>query len=71
MTVADYDKKVRENITKDYRKLPAGAADEVTREAAQIAREYGQEDRIDVSTEDEAFITIKDHKEFFSWKSRM
>ena len=68
MIVADYDKKVRENITKDYRKLPAGAADEVTREAAQIAREYGLEDRIDVPTEDEAFITIKDHKDSFPGK---
>ena len=40
----------------------------MTKEAAAIARKYDLEDRIDVPTEDEAFITIKDHKDNFPGK---
>ena len=39
--------------------------DEVTKEAAAIARTYDLDDRIDIPTEDEAFIAIKDHKDYF------
>ena len=34
-------------------------------EAANLARSYDLEDRIDVPTEDTAFITVKDHKDSF------
>ena len=36
--------------------------DEVTKEAAAIARTYNLDDRIDIPTEDEAFITLKTTK---------
>ena len=64
----EYDKLMMDNITKDYRKCPRSEVDKVTREAASIARMYNLEDRIDAPTEDEAFITIKDHKESFPGK---
>ena len=38
---------------------------EVTEEDAAIERTYDLDDRIDIPTEDEAFITIKDHKDSF------
>ena len=65
MSTEQYKKKMRETITKDYRKCSISDVDRCTREAATIARELNLEDRIDVPTEDEAFITIKDHKDGF------
>ena len=64
----EYNKLLIDNITKDYRKCPRRDVDKVTREAASIARSYELDDRIDAPTEDEAFITIKDHKESFPGK---
>ena len=65
MDADSYKKKVLENITTDYRKCPRMKANEVTSEAAEIARKYQLEDRIDIPTEDESFITVKDHKAGF------
>ena len=65
LPVNDYKKYVLENITRDYRKCERKDVDKVTKEAAKIARNYDLDDRIDTPTEDEAFITIKDHKSSF------
>ena len=65
MSVDEYNKKLKDNITRDYRKASRSDVDEVTKEAAAIARTYDLDDRIDIPTEDEAFITIKDHKDSF------
>ena len=65
MNVDDYKKKVKENITKDYRKCPRSNFEDVIREAAVIAKSLDLHDRIDAPTEDEAFITVKDHKDSF------
>ena len=65
MSVNEYNKKLKDNISRDYRKASRSDVDEVTKEAAAIARTYDLDDRIDIPTEDEAFITIKDHKDSF------
>ena len=65
MSVTEYKKQVKNNITKDYRLCPRSDLDQVTREAAEIARELDVADRIDIPTEDEAFISVKDHKDSF------
>ena len=56
---------MKNNITKDYRKCPRSDLEQVTREAAKIARDLDVADRIDIPTEDEAFISVKDHKDSF------
>ena len=63
MSVDKYNKKLKDNITRDYRKASRSDVDEVAKEARAIARTYDLDDRIDIPTEDEAFITIKDHKD--------
>ena len=68
MDVADYRKKVIENVTKDYKKSSWADLDQVTKEAASIARKFDLADRIDIPTEDQCFITIKDHKKSFPGK---
>ena len=65
MSTEQYKKKMIETITKDYKKCPRSDVERCTREAATIARELNLEDRIDTPTEDQAFITIKDHKDGF------
>lgn len=60
-----YKKKMVECISTTYKKCPPNTALKVTKEAAKIARSYGLEDRIDIPTEEEAFLLIKDHKESF------
>ena len=60
MSADEYNKKLKDNITRDYRKAFRSDVDEVTKEAAAIARTYDLDDRIDIPTDDEAFITIKD-----------
>ena len=65
MKAEEYKKKAIENITKDYRKCPKSDIDKTMNEAANLARSYDLEDRIDVPTEDTAFITVKDHKDSF------
>ena len=59
---------IKNQETRDYKKCPKTKADEVTAEAARIARTLDLADRIDAPTESEAFITIKDHKETFLCK---
>ena len=65
MKADEYKKKAIENITKDYRKCPKSDIDKTIKEAANLARSYDLEDRIDLPTEDAAFITVKDHKASF------
>ena len=65
MPPEDYKKKMIECLSTTYKKCPPNTALKVTEEAAMIARSYGLEDRIDIPTEEEAFLLIKDHKDSF------
>ena len=68
MSVQDYKKKVKEVVTKDYKKTAWNELNKVTTEAATIAKKLDLAERIDIQTEDECFITVKDHKESFPGK---
>ena len=48
MSVDEYNKKLKDNITRDYRKASRSDVDEVTKEAAAIARTCDLDDRIDI-----------------------
>ena len=65
MVPEQYKQLVLQNITKEYKKCDKSEVEKVTKEAAKIARRYNLDDRIDIPTEDEAFISIKDHKAEF------
>ena len=65
MPPEDYKKKMIECLSTTYKKCPPNTALKVTKEAANIARSYSLEDRIDIPTEEEAFLLIKDHKDSF------
>ena len=60
-----YDKLLRENITKHYKLAPADAYSSITVEAQGIARKLNVDDRMDITARKEAFITLKDHKQNF------
>lgn len=60
-----YDKLLVENVTKHYRTAANDAADTINAEAEGIARKLRIADRINITAERDAYITLKDHKETF------
>ena len=56
---------VEKEITKEYKKAPAKLVAEIKAEAVSLATELGVEDRLFATQENQAFNTIKDHKEDF------
>ena len=61
-------KKMKQNaVTKEYKHASTGLVEQVDFETAQIAKELGLADRMEVFKQNEAFITLKDHKE--GWPS--
>ena len=65
LTPEEYDKHLRTNITKDYRKTDYSAVDEINQRTAAIATSKGLSDRMQVIHELASFCTIKDHKDNF------
>ena len=65
MDVEDYNKLVRENVTKVYEKSGDSVQRNINCEAKQIAKRLDLDDRMEIYAEREAFITLKDHKEDF------
>ena len=61
----DYNKKIQEEITKEYRKVEDEVLDDTNKEAAKICKTLEIDERVDVFAEAEPFITYKDHKEDF------
>ena len=60
-----YDKLLRENVTKTYKKADGGTMKRINKEAKEIAEELKIEGKVHCMAEREAFITLKDHKENF------
>lgn len=60
-----YQKLLTENVTKTYKKSSIQKLNNINGIAKQIAQKLTLEDRIEVMQEDEAYITIKDHKDEF------
>ena len=60
-----YDKLLQDNITYTYRKTNDSIIKSFNKEANDIAVKIGIEDRIERMAKNQAFITLKDHKENF------
>ena len=65
ITPQEYDKLLKENVTKTYKKTNAGLVNQVNSEASKITEKLKIEDRVQCIAKNEAFITIKDHKPNF------
>ena len=65
MDKSDYDKLLQENITKTYKKCDIKTYDNINMEAKRIASKLNIQDRAMQLAKQQAFITLKDHKENF------
>ena len=65
ITPEEYDKLLKENVTKNYKKTNAGLVDHVNNEGYNITEKLKISDRVQCIAKSEAFITIKDHKPNF------
>ena len=61
----DYNRYLRENTTKTYKKADRRKVQSINFEAKKIVEKLPIDDRVEKMQENEAFITIKDHKEGF------
>ena len=62
----EYNKLLRNNITKNYKPAPARTYDNINREAQVLANALELSDRMESMAKKDVFITLKDHKENFS-----
>ena len=65
-----YNKLLVANVTCEYEKSTAEEVENVNRKSAEISRRLELEDRMEVYTESEAFLSIKDHKVDFPARIR-
>ena len=65
VSVDTYNKLLSDNVTSKYKKSTAGCIAEVNSEAREIAARLEIDDRVECIAEENAFITIKDHKPNF------
>ena len=61
----NYKKLLTENITKEYKKSNSDKRDKINNEAKNIVKKLGIEERVQRMSEEESYVTIKDHKENF------
>ena len=61
----DYSKHLQNNVTKTYKKSNQNTVNTVNLEAKKIAENLSITNRVEKMLENEAFITVKDHKEGF------
>ena len=60
-----YKQTLLDNITRDYCQTTRETVDKINNEARDIAKELKLGDRIEIYSENTAFVTLKDHKEHF------
>ena len=60
-----YNQLLDVNVTKGYKKAPATTEEDITFQDKTIATKLELDDRIDVTAQKQAFITLKDHKPNF------
>ena len=65
MSKENYNKLLRDNITKTYKKTGTNIKDNIDNEAANIAKSFHIQDRVERYANRNAFLTLKDHKENF------
>lgn len=61
-----YNKMMNDNITKDYKKTTSDTKADIDRETKNLIKELKLEDRMEVHTTNNCFLTLKDHKDNFS-----
>ena len=61
-----YNRLLSNNITKDYKKSSRDDVDDVNKEAKVITEKLKIDDRVDMHSENPAYITLKDHKGNFT-----
>ena len=66
MDTEHYEKLLKDNITKDYKKAPPKLEKSINLESKYIAKSLKLSDRVDCLARTPAYITLKDHKENFS-----
>lgn len=66
MNPASYDKLIKDNVTKTYKKSNDSVAEKLDAQSASIAKRLKLDDRIEKLAKKEAFITLKDHKPAFN-----
>ena len=62
---ASYERMMHENVTKTYKKCNTNKSNSINFKAKQIASKLKIDDRVQKLDENEAYVTIKDHKEGF------
>ena len=65
MNIPTYDKLMKENVTKTYKKSGDKVVKKLNEQSAKIAENLDLGDRIEKLAEKEAFISLKDHKPSF------
>ena len=65
MDIESHEKLLRENITKTYKKADGNTIKQINGELKTIANDLNIGDRINVTAKQQAFITLKDHKDNF------
>ncbi len=65
MTTDNYKSLLKKSIEKEYKKAPVDTASEINNQAKDIARNLNLSGRIETLAQNEAFITLKDHKDNF------
>ena len=62
MNTSAYNKLIKENVTKSYKKSSGKVVEKLNAQSAKIAENLKLDDRIEKLAEKEAFLTLKDHK---------
>ena len=62
---ASYERMVNENVTKTYKKCNTNKSKSISIQAKPVASKLKIDDRVQKLDENEAYVTIKDHKEGF------
>ena len=65
MNTSAYNKLIKENVTKTYKKSSGKVVEKLNTQSAKIAEHLKLGDRIEKLAEKEAFLTLKDHKPTF------
>ena len=60
-----YSNLLLNNITQEYKKIHTDEITNANKEASNIAKKLNLDDRIEIQSKAESFITFKDHKENF------
>jgi hypothetical protein len=66
MPTENYKSLLKKSIEKEYKKAFVDTASEINNQAKNIGRDLNLSDRIEMLSQKEAFVTLKDHKDNFS-----